>query len=164
MNINFNNVEVAGEGNGLSKYTKPGYGVFTIVSTEFGTSSQKQTPFMEVTFKKDEDESTLKEKFYLSPGALPRIQYLLSEFTGNKLNSEVSSEQLNMLLVGRKAKMVVDGEESEKDGKIRTFATLRYAGFAEALTKPNALSAADVQIKKVQPAVNTATKSDDLPF
>lgn len=163
--MNFTGVEESVE----SKYLAPGIHEVKIVKTEFGASSVKGTPFMKVFFE-DAKEGSFNESFYLSAGALPRVQHLVSKFTGRKLEGEISEQSLTAMLINKKARLKIDGEKAfGKDGDIKTYARLGFAGFAQALNDPQKFLEMEVKIidktGDVKAAAVVVDSFDDgLPF
>lgn len=164
--MNFTGVEESVE----SKYLAPGIHEVKIVKTEFGTSTVKETPFMKVFFE-DSKEGSFNESFYLSSGALPRVQHLVSKFTGRKLEGEISEQSLTAMLINKRGRLKIDGEKTfNKDGKEVIYARLGFAGFAQALNDPQKFIELEVKIIDktlgAKPTVNSTETvfSDDLPF
>ena len=165
--MNFTGVEESAG----SKYLVPGVHEVKITKTEFGESTTKQTPFMKVFFE-DGDGATMNESFYMSQGALPRIQHLVSNFTTSKLTGDVTSASLNALLVGKRARLLVDGEKTfNKDGKVVTYTRLRFGGFAQPLNDNRKFNESLVKIEDKTvgihaPVASLPTVDDayDMPF
>ena len=166
--MNFTGVEESVE----SKYLAPGIHEVKIVKVEFGESTTKLTPFMKVFFE-DAKEGSFNESFYLSSGALPRVQHLVSKFTGRKLEGEISEQSLTAMLINKKGRLKIDGEKTfDKNGDIKVYARLGFAGFAQALNDPNKFIEMEVKIIDktgvVKPmtvvAVSADPFGDDLPF
>lgn len=163
LSLDFTGVE---ESNGPA-YLTPGVHVVRITKTEVGTSSQKGTPLLAVFFE-TENGSTYREDFYLSKGALPRIQHLVSQFAGKSLTGDITTNGINAMLVGKQARIILDGEKKyNQNGEVKTYATLRFAGFAQPLSAAPFL-AQEVKIadktSDVKAVANTVAVSDDLPF
>lgn len=180
MNLNFDSVESASSEVRESSFksVKPGLQTLMITGIE-PTQAGTGTPGIVVTFESKEAEASFNERFWLSPGALPRVQYLVEKFTGVKLTGGFSGEGLELAnavatglsskLVGKSKTVIVDGEmrTREKDGKVynNTYPTLRFAGFvdpegdaAEPIIKDNTVST-------VKPASGiNVDNSGDLPF
>lgn len=162
--LNFTGVE---EGLG-NTYLEPGVHEVKIAKTEEGASTQKGTAYLRVYFENDRGAGH-HEDFYLTKGALPRIQHLVSQFVGKPLAGDVTIASLNAMLVGKKARILLDGEKTfNKEGKVVTYGRLRFAGFAQPLDAPNgAFLVQEVKIEdKTLNASNVAVEeyTNDLPF
>lgn len=152
-----------------SVYLEPGVHEVKIVKTEFGKTPVKDTPYLKVFFE-DRNGAGMNESFFLTPLALPRIQHLVSQFTGVKLSGEVSEASLNAKLVGKKARLLINGEKAlNKDGVAVIYTRLPYAGFAQPMTD---VPFSNLLVKIIDKTVGVPTTAtavevgsfDDLPF
>jgi len=135
-----------------------------------------------VTFESKEAEASFNHRFYITPKAFSRIQYLVEHFTGAKLTGQVDSTQLADVLapklIGKTKTVVVDAEirTREKEGITdnNEYPTLRCAGFvnptgnaAEPIVTDNTVTVSTSDVKSESASViadfadNT---SEDLPF
>jgi hypothetical protein len=123
--INFKGVEEAKE----KVMTRPGtIGVFKISDVKFGTTKNKGTYYMGVTFSRKEDE--FQHSFFLSQAALPRIVSLVKHAAGVKLDDDnVLEEKLITLLKGKDLALKVTGRIDETSG--RAYADLSFGGFSK---------------------------------
>jgi len=144
--VNFDQVESANSEVRESSFksVKPGIQTLMITGVE-PTMAGTGTPGMVVTFESKEAEASFNHRFWLSAGALPRVQYLVEKFTGVKMSGAFTGEgqelaanvatALASKLVGKSKTVIVDGEAStkEKDGKVynNVYPTLRFAGFVD---------------------------------
>jgi len=96
--IDFSGVDSA-EGAALGgKYLTPGMYRIQFTEATHGKSGLKNTPYMEVKFVSHSKSSNLdgkegRAKFYLTAGALPRIQYFHAAFFGKKLDKKFNSTE-----------------------------------------------------------------------
>lgn len=149
----------------------------TITNVEDG-ESQSGKPFMNITFFSKMDDADFKHKFYLTKGALPRVQSLMIGFTGKKLSGEVDTTAIAAQLVGKTSNCIVDAKivEKESNGKIykNEYPELRFADFAS-LTVPFKDEDARVKDESAPAAVREAatgvldtigsdTDDSDLPW
>lgn len=88
MAFKFSKVEAATE----SAYLKPGVYKCKVSEVKLGSSKTKGTPSLDVTFTTENDLS-ITENFYLSEGALGRIQYLYQAWAGKKLDKDFESAE-----------------------------------------------------------------------
>ncbi len=112
----------------------PGLWDMTITGVEGGVSSKKQTPYLEFSFIETDGESVHKDKFYLTPGALPRLKHLLlnAGINENTLSGTISAEQLFTISVGKSFHGKLSGREFlNKENEVKVAAEFGYAGFAE---------------------------------
>lgn len=115
-----------------TSYLKPGQYEVSIKEVKFEKPVNK-TPYINVTFVTKEG-GQVTEKFFVTPKALNRLQYLAEGWTGKRVEKGFTSldeigaffeKYLTAKQVTRK--LVVGGQESE-DGT-RVFAGLPYSGF-----------------------------------
>lgn len=126
--FDFSKTEAASEGS----YLKPGIYALKITKGEFGTSKEKKTPFVALTFE-NEEGLNVTEKFMITEAAIGRLQYLYLGWTGKKLdkNFKTAKEVADFFIktfTNPKAgtrNVVVGGEIN---GKI-TYANLPYTNF-----------------------------------
>lgn len=129
--FDFSNVKPA-EG---SSYLKPGMYTLGIKEVKLDKPEGK-TPALEMTFAGK--AGMLKEKFYLTPKALGRLQYLHEQWTGKQLTKSFESlEQIEAYFKKLTEKpqekvFIVGGTVSNKDGKV--YANLPYTNFIVAKT------------------------------
>lgn len=179
--LNFDNIESASSEVRESSFksVKPGVQTLMITGIE-GTVASTGNAGIVVTFESKEAEASFNERFWLSAGALPRVQYLVEKFTGVKMTGGFDGEgqvladnvatALSSKLVGKSKTVVVDGEmrTREKDGKVytNTYPMLRFAGFVD----PEGKAAEPIITDKtvavaVKPTgINLADQTEDLPF
>ena len=121
-NFNFDNVDEVSGG-----YSQPGtIAVFTVDGVEFGTSDNGKD-YMEVNFKENPSTS-LKHRFYMSEGALPRVQSLYKAAVGNKLEGQNVSEA--MIIAGLQGKQIALKVTAKiNDGKV--YSDLPFGGFCK---------------------------------
>lgn len=168
--FDFNNIELPENNNQDTPrqryYVNTGLQPLTINTVELIYSSQKQTPGAEVTFA-DAEGIVMKETFWLSEKALPRVQYLVKGITGEPMTGQFATNEevvavLAAKLVGKTANIVVDGENrtKEKDGKTytNTYPVLRYRDFIN----PEGKSAEPIITDKVAATPVTATEGFNL--
>lgn len=184
MSLSFDNVQSATSEVRESSFksVKPGLQTLMITGIE-PTVAGTGTAGIVVTFESKEAEASFNERFWLSSGALPRVQYLVEKFTGAKLTGGFDGEgqvladnvasALASKLVGKSKTVIVDGEKRtrEKDGKVyeNVYPVLRFAGFvdpegtdAEPRMKDNT---APVAAKAPETSgINTNQDDSDLPF
>ena len=129
--FNFDNVDDAGKG-----FTQPGtIGIFTIKEVNFGNSTNKQTPYMELVL--EDESSSFKEAFYLTAKALPKVQHMALA-TGEKISGDVTEDALKARFVNKKAALKVFGSVNEEKGTV--YASLGFGGFAKPVDKLSELS------------------------
>jgi hypothetical protein len=188
MSLNFDNVESASgeQKESQFKVVTPGVKPLVITGVE-PTVAGTGTPGIVVTFESPEDGASFNHQFWLSAGAIPRVQYLVEKFTGAKMTGSIPGEgaelaanaatSLGSKLVGKSKECVVDGERTTKEvnGRVynNTYPTLRYAGFveptgnnAEPIVKDRTASTpAKAATPPVAGGVDFGTdEKDDLPF
>lgn len=137
-NLDFSNVEKPSNLN----YLMPG--MYMMIPEDFGSgvSSNKNTPYMELTFKcVSENENfngkLCKDKFYITEKTLPRLQELHMGLTGKKLDKVFSSTEdvinyfnkvMNHCKESKLKKPMVAGGNLSKDGS-KIFSAITYSGF-----------------------------------
>jgi len=183
MSLNFDQVESANSEVRESQFksVKPGIQTLMITGIE-PTVAGTGTAGIVVTFESKEAEASFNHRFWLSAGALPRVQYLVEKFTGVKMTGSFNGEGQELAanvatalapkLVGKSKTVVVDGETStkEKDGKVynNTYPTLRFAGFVDpegtAVEPIITDRTAAVASKPVSTGINLDDEEDSLPF
>lgn len=123
-------------------YLYPGMYMLSLVSVSLGVSSKKQSPYMEVTFKAVSknpayNDKLCKEKFYLSPKALPRVQYLYEVFFDKKLTNKFNGPEdlvayfdklVNHEKVKQIKKPIVVGGQISAD-KTKVYSNLPFTGY-----------------------------------
>lgn len=142
--FNFKEVNAA-EGSAMSndgKYLRPGMYRLNITEAIHNTTGIKGTPYMEISFmshssKLEYNEKIGKAKFYLTSGAIDRVQYLHEAYFGKKL--EKTFKDTNEIVTyfdtifksesGKKLKkpFIVGGSLNE-DGS-RIYVDLPYSGY-----------------------------------
>lgn len=120
------------------KRVEPGIHTVTITKLEANTSAGG-TQGLRVEFASKEAEASFTETFWVTNGALPRIQYLIEKFHGEKHEGDIDLETLNAKLLGKTQVIIVDGREAlsnpvpQPDGTVKVFTNiyprLRFAGF-----------------------------------
>lgn len=172
--INFDSVESASAVNKTEfKSVKGGIQNLTVEAVE-GVVAASGNPGVEVTFKSTEADASFNHRFWLSVGAVPRVQYLVEKFTGSKLTGSIAPEEvadkLAALLVGKTKQVIVDVElrTNEKNGKVYTneYPTLRFAGFVEPQGKDAEVRVTDNTAKTTATVELPTVDADDneLPF
>ena len=124
----------------------------TVVSFTAGASSQKSTPYLEVTLSKNgEADATTKDKFYMSekaePKSLEKIVHILQDGAGidraaiNKAGTDASdladyAAKLTALLPKQKPmRFKLTGEEYLKDGvDLKVGKRIGFPPFCEPMT------------------------------
>jgi len=179
-NLNFDSVDSATSEvkESTFKIVKPGLNTLMISGVEpivAGTGNAG----VAVTFESKEADASFNERFWLSAGALPRVQYLVEKFTGAKMTGGFTGDGMELAtqvatalsakLVGKTQTVIVDGETytKEKDGKtyVNTRPMLRFAGFVNPVGKdvePRITDKTDTQSNALNS--NSKDQDDDLPF
>lgn len=122
-------------------------------------ATQSGTPYIEITMSNLEKTSEFKDKFWsntdVKPGkeksafdySMMRIRHLaeavltndqLKSISGNSI-SEITSN-LNRMLVGKKLRVKIGGEEFNGSDGVKVGLRLPFLGFAESLSVPEASS------------------------
>lgn len=120
--------------------TLPGtIGLFKTSKVEFGESKDKGTPFMKLTFEsskiKDEagkmvdHKSSFNHSFYLTGGAMDRIQYLHKVLYGAEMTGTIDTVTLTQKFLNKDLALKVTGQINTSNGK--GYPDLIYAGFAK---------------------------------
>lgn len=128
--------------------TLPGtIGVFLSSKVEFGESKDKHTPFMKLTFEskqiKDDKgalvahKSSFNHTFYLSGGAMDRIQYLHKVLYGEEMRGNIDTVTLTQKFLNKELALKVSGTVNTSNGK--GYPDLSYAGFAKKIAEINDL-------------------------
>lgn len=183
--INFGAVPVATS----STFLVPG--VYSLTPTEARLERGGKSPYLEITFTGK--EGSMKDKFYLSPKALERIQYLHNSLYGKPLEKPFTTYEEVAAYFDRAFKgktvttrVLVGGEESNG----RVYTRLGYSGFIIGddettykkdkdgpFSPEDPLYGINVRKSAATPATNTDTvhmnnlpdassapQADDLPF
>jgi|GEM_PF-5065158 len=141
--FNFDEVEESTGRTNLS----PGVYETKITKVEFGKSKNKGTEFIKVTFQDDKSNLIHSEDFYLSKGALPRVQHLVSQATGVKLTGEVTEQSLSAKLIGKRVRIALGGEKKiNNSGDVVTYSQLGFGGFAQPINSENKFTDSDYVI------------------
>lgn len=168
MKVNFNGVEApknVGQTERVVKVIQPGVQELKILDVTVG-SAKTGTGYVEVTFNKPENpvEYPLKDRFYLSPKSLWRLQHFLGEVLNRDFNNtEVDIEQLKPELVNKVNTYVVNGEEYLKpnpDGGTPYVNVRALLAFSNFINPP---AGTESWTKKLEGAVAAANPSTDLP-
>lgn len=133
--FSFDGVEAAS-----GSMTMPGtVGVFTIQKVEFVKSKEKQTTGMKhvyhCTKARGEDgklvpeDSNFNHTYWMSQGALPRVQYLAKVMFDKEFEGQIGETQLIAAFEGKEVAMKVIGQVNEEKGK--GYPDLPFAGFAK---------------------------------
>lgn len=160
MQFNFDNVQAAAE----KIMTPPGtIGVFKMSKIEFGTSKQKGTAYMKVTF--DDKESSFNHSFYLVPKALSRVQ-ALAEAVGKSLSGNMSDELLTKTFLDKELALKVTGQVSD-NGK--GYPNLSFGGFCKPKNEVQFLSfnrveQEEIEIAKAALSRNASSTADQEPY
>lgn len=178
--INLSGVVAAEENVSSFNRVEPGLHTLTIKSLEMAKSGDKDV--LKVTFSSKEADAEFSHNFFLTEKALPRVQYLITKFTGNPLEGTFEVNALSAILVGKTKPVIVDGRVvgREKDGRWynNTYAELRFAGFV--LDDPSTFvneeghpngyridrrGAVDVEALNAGGSTSSSSSvNDDLPF
>jgi hypothetical protein len=176
------------------KYLSPGLNdSVVVVGFAYGESSQKKTPYLEVTVSKQgEPDNTAKDKFYFSEKAeaksLEKIVHILQDGAGidraaiDKAGVDASdltdyATKLNALLPKQKPfRMKLTGEEYLKDGvDLKVGKRIGFTPFAEPMSvamdksgltydKTNKYDYIALPADAKPQAASAPAGSDDLPF
>lgn len=122
--FNFDGVDEASE----KEFTMPGVkGVFSISKVEFATSKNGKD-YGEVTF--DNVVSHFRHRFYMSEGAISRMQTVYKAATGGQalIGNNVAESAIIAALTGKQVALKVVGRVGN-DGK--GYADLSFGGFAK---------------------------------
>lgn len=120
--------------------TLPGtIGIFNIAKVEFGESKDKGTPFMKLTFeaktvrgadgKMVPQKSSFNHSFYLTGGAMDRVQYLHKVLHGVEMTGNIDTNTLTAKFLNKEVALKVTGQINTQNGK--GYPDLIYAGFAK---------------------------------
>lgn len=151
------------------KRVEPGVHTLTISKLELVTSGTGSHG-VKITFDSLEADASFTETFWTSPKALPRIQYLLKEFYGEKGDGKLNLDILTAKLLGKTRKCIVDGREAlsnpktQEDGTVvvytNVYPQLRFANFIG-----DNFTNADAIIQKLESStgVDNPNKFADLP-
>ncbi len=136
--INFAGVDVAKD----MSMTYPGtIAVFKIADAVFGDSTNKGTRYLKCTFEELDEAgksiTNFSDSFYLTQGALPRLQSLIADAVGKKADGNVTEEQLVVMLKGKKVALKVIGQVSS-NGK--GYPKLGFGGFSKPASEVQFLS------------------------
>lgn len=155
MAFKFSKVEAATE----SAFLKPGVYKFKVTEVKLGKSKTKETPSLDVTFTTENDLS-ITENFYLSEGALGRIQYLYTAWVGKKIDKDFASAEEVVAFFKKTfspkapAKLVIVG--GEKDGD-KVYARLPFTNFVTEDLEEGEFEEGDENFKKHVKASNKTT-------
>lgn len=176
LNLDFNNVDEAASIN----VTQPGtIAVFKIRETEYVESTEKKTPGLKCTFEEIGDHPTeFNHTFWLTSGALPRIQTLAKYALKQKLVGSSSGAQLMAMFKDKALPLKVTASINDQKGKV--YPDLPFGGFSAEKVEDlafNAKEKAEIERSKsvveksnvgnadteIQPAA-TASQSDADDF
>jgi hypothetical protein len=125
--FDFSKVEVAKS----SQYVRPGMWKMSVTDVELVTPENKN-PCLNITFSKS-DGASFRDRFFITPKALSRLQYLHEAWFGKKLEKAFTSvEQLGeyfkkaLTTKSKEMPMIVGGEENAEG---RVYARLPFTGF-----------------------------------
>jgi hypothetical protein len=130
--LNFDGINEAEEMNIVAPGT---IALFQVIKGE-KKSNANGKDYLELTFQQDTG-SEFRHQFYLSKGALPRIQHLYKAITGNKIEGAMTVEGLVQAFKSKKFAMKVTGRVGN-NGK--SYCDLSFGGFAAPADKLNELS------------------------
>ena len=181
MNINFSEAVEASTNSTGTGYTRVEKGAQPLTIIAFDDVDNSNTPAIDITYQSGKNDATFKERTYLSPRALPKLQHIVEQFSGKKMSGNVDSNKLASQLIGKTAFCVVDEEPytKEKDGKTYTNyrAKLKFTNFAQPVNTPAELKFTDEQartlpaaeVKANAPAgnrvdISTTVDDSDLPW
>lgn len=173
LKINLSGIESASE-NIQTKRIVPGVHTLTISKIEV-VSSNSGNNGLRVEFTNEELGASFNETFWLSPKALPRLQYLIEKFDGEKHDGDITVSSLNAKLIGKTRTCIVDGREAlsnpvpQEDGTVKVYTNiypqLRFAGFVGDNFKDE-----DAYIERLKPAADSGALGgsseapSDVPF
>lgn len=132
MNVDFTGVEEAVAK--FESYLTPGVYEMTITGVEFGESNNNKT-YVDITCVAAEGKHTAR--FFLTAAALGRLMHLMINcgVPEKTLAGMLTSTQIEKLLVGKKFRGLLGGEERTKsDGSVVVYAGFGYTGFAQPLS------------------------------
>lgn len=168
LEFSFDGVQAA---TGVSM-TMPGtVGLFNISKVEFVESNVKKTTGMKQTYlcKKVrledgslvDEASSFNHTYWMSPGALPRVQYLAEVLLDQKFAGNMTKESLISAFEGKDIALKVIGQVNEEKGK--GYPDLAFAGFAkkasEFLADPSILQFDTSDRRLIEEAMNAIKSS-----
>lgn len=145
--------------------TLPGtIGIFDISKVEFGESKDKKTPFMKLHFasKKVKEKNaagaevwidlktTFNHSFYLTGGAMDRIQYLHKVLHDSEMTGSINEATLTAKFLNKELALKVTGQVAD-NGK--GYPNLEYAGFAKKTADVEQLRFSTADLKKIEAAI-----------
>jgi hypothetical protein len=143
-----------------------GVGLFTIIDVTQG-KAKTGTAYLEVKFNSSEG-IPFSERFYITPGALPRIMELFINSGVPKEDAQqndMSLERIKGLLEGRSIRLRIEGEEFEnRDGKVRVRRTLNFRYFSELASVPAKDTKLYYNEEKHIKKITKTDKATDAPF
>jgi hypothetical protein len=150
VNLNFDNVTAAAE----KIMTPPGtIDVFKISKVEFGSSKNKQTGFMKLTF--ENKDSSFNHSFYFSEKALPRIQSL-AEALGSKLAGAMTDESLTARFLNKEIGLKVTGQVSDQG---KGYPNLSFGGFCKPKTEVQFLAFNSKEKEEIEAAKSAMARN-----
>lgn len=136
-------------------YTQPGtIGDFKITECKYEVSKKKGTPGLRVQFTCLEDQSTFSHSFWLTPNSLPKVQHLAEHAIKNRLNGQMTGDQLAGVFKDKQLPLKVIGQIGE-DGNV--YADLPFGGFS-ANTKED-LRFTKSELEKIEECKNAAARA-----
>jgi hypothetical protein len=174
MNLDFSKTaEVKQQNSNTVVKLKPGVHDNVFVTGVVYFTPEGKSPYMEVTFVKEDGSGQHKEKLYMSEGAMPyslsKIKDLLIA-TKQEVPTAPTVEMINTILTGKKVALRLYGEEVMivNDGAPKAVIVSKLAPtpFCAPCGETSSLSYDESRaIKKLAPTVTkTDSASDDLPF
>jgi hypothetical protein len=128
--------------------TLPGtIGIFNIGKIEFGESKDKKTPFMKLVFdakmvregdKMVPQKSSFNNSFYLTAGAMDRLQYVHKVLYGTEMTGVIDTATLTQKFLNKEIALKVTGQINTTNGK--GYPDLGFAGFAKKPSEIDQLS------------------------
>lgn len=176
ISVDFTGVEEAKSK--YETYLTPGVYELTITGLEFGTTANNPKPYMDVTVVAAEGKHT--SRFYFTEASLPRLKHLMVNcgVSEDAMSGKLTAMQLEKMLIGKKFRGLLSGEERLKNGVKVVYAGFSWTDFAQPLTAVPFVFNEKKNVKRIKsddsnsttPDMDTetmvapSTNSDDLPF
>lgn len=156
MEIDFTGVEAPTSD--FAERAEPGvYPNMTITGMEFGVlENEKKTPYALVTVVADSKQH--RERFFLSPKALPKLWYLLTTagVSEDALSSKTTAETLARIAVGKQFHGRLNGREYiNNKGERAIAAEFPFSGFAQPVSEECTLTFDPTKNIKLLPTTGT---------
>lgn len=159
MNVDFTGVEEAVAK--FDSYLTPGVYELTITGTEFGESNNGKT-YVDITCVAQEGKHV--SRFFLTAAALGRLMHLMINcgVPEKTLSGMLTSAQIEKLLVGKKFRGLLGGEERMKNGSKVVYTGFGYTGFAQPLSATPFVFNENKHISKLKSVEGGTSASSDL--